>query len=63
MKNAECSIPFRNGKRQGILSQDALALLGGMVSSRKTLVKETGGGAEREYKGKTIRGIDRPKNG
>ena len=46
-----------------ISTQDALALLGGMVSSRGRLVKAAEGGGRREYKGKTIRGIDRPECG
>jgi len=45
-------------KRQGILKQDAFALLGGMVSFRESLVKEETGKGNSEYKGNTIRGID-----
>ena len=48
--------------RQEILIQDALALLGGMVSSRQTLVKDETPVGKHENKGKTIRTIDSLRN-
>lgn len=44
---------------KGILSQDAFALLGGMVTLSGRVVKGSGGRKKSEYKGNTILGIDR----
>ena len=51
-----------NEKGKGTI-QDTLALMSGMVPFRTAVVKDGTGGWEGEYKGKTIRVLDRVSDG